>query len=312
MIVSLRILALKLTTLLLSLWVVASISFVLMHTIPGDPFLQEQAVPEEILHTLRAYYGLDKPLFVQYCQYVGNLLQGDLGPSFKYEGRSVLSLIVEGFPVSLTLGIEALAIAILGGVSLGSLAAVYRDTAVEKITLLFSVILISVPNFIIATELQFLFSVKLGLLPVARWGTFAHSILPAISLATIPLAFIARITRANVLEVMQEEYVLAARAKGLSPIKILWNHTLKNALLPLIGYLGPLSATILTGSFIIEKIFGIPGLGNWLVSSITNRDYTVIMGVTIFYSFILLMMSFITDLILPILDPRIRLRGGAR
>ena len=283
-----------------------------MHSIPGDPFLQEQAIPEEIMNTIRAYYGLDKSLWVQYTQYLWNLLQGDLGPSYKYEGRSVLSLIYEGFPVSLLLGIEALCISVAGGITFGSLAAMYKGTTVEKITLFASVVLLSVPNFIIATELQFVFSVKLGLLPVARWGTFAHSILPAISLSTIPMAFIARLTRANVLEIMQEEYVLAAKAKGLSPFSILWRHILKNAMLPLMGYLGPLAASILTGSFIIEKIFGIPGLGNWLVSSITNRDYTVIMGVTIFYSFILLTMVFITDLLLPILDPRIRLKGEMR
>lgn len=304
-----RFLAKKIAILFLSLFLVASFTFLLMKAIPGDPFIQEQAVPEEIMQSMYAHYGLDQPLHVQYWRYIKGLATWNLGPSFKYEGRTVNEIISEGFPVSLALGLEALTISIGLGILLGTLAAVYRGRWQDHIAMIIAVVGISVPNFIIATFMQYIFSMKLGLLPVARWGTFAQSILPSISLAALPTAYIARLTRTNMVEVLEQDYVVTAKAKGLSMRQVVWRHVLRNSLLTVITYLGPLTSAVLTGSFVIEKIFGIPGLGGWFVTSITNRDYTVIMGVTIFYSCILMVAVFIVDVISFTLDPRLRERN---
>lgn len=296
----------KIGILVFSLFLVASFTFFLLQVIPGDPFAQEQAVPEEILKSMRTHYGLDQPWYIQYCKYLKGIITWDLGPSFKYEGRSVNDIIKEGCPVSFTLGLEALTIAIVCGISLGSIAAVKRSSYPDHLAMVFAVIGISVPNFILATFLQYLFSMKLGILPVARWGSFAQSILPAISLAALPMAFIARLTRANMVEVLEQDYIMTARSKGLSMFRILFKHVLKNSLLTVVTYLAPLCSSVLTGSFVVEKIFGIPGLGGWFVTSITNRDYTVIMGVTMFYSIVLMGAVFLVDLLYCFLDPRIK------
>jgi oligopeptide transport system permease protein len=279
-----------------------------MHAIPGDPFVQDRAIPEEILKALHKHYGLDQPLYIQFAKYLDGLLHFDLGPSFKYEGRMVNSIISDGFPVSFCLGIEALAIAIFGGVVLGSIAAFNHHRWQDHLTMVIAVIGISVPSFIMASFLQYILAMKLNLLPVARWGSFSHTIMPAISLAALPMAFIARLTRANMVEVMQQDYIQTARSKGLNSLQIVLCHVTRNALLPVVTYLGPLSAAVMTGSFAIEKIFGIPGLGQWFVSSISNRDYTAIMGTTIFYSAILMLCVFIVDLLYCLIDPRIQLK----
>lgn len=297
----------KILILLLSLFLVASLTFLLLKVIPGDPFAQEQAVPEEILKSMRKHYGLEDPWYVQYYKYIKGLATWDLGPSFKYEGRTVNEIIREGFPVSCILGLEALVIAIIGGVFLGSIAAIKRGRYEDHLAMVLAVIGISVPNFILATFLQYLFAMKLGLLPVARWGSFAQSILPALSLASLPMAFIARLIRANMVEVLEQDFVLTAKAKGLPMLTILLRHVLKNSLVTVVTYLAPLASAIITGSFVVEKIFGIPGLGSWFVTSITNRDYTVIMGVTVFYSAILMVNVFIVDLLYYFLDPRIQI-----
>jgi oligopeptide transport system permease protein len=298
----------KISLLLFSLFLVASLTFFLMQAAPGDPFLQEQAVPEEIMKSMYKHYGLDQPWYIQYFRYIKGLVTWNLGPSFKYEGRTVNDIIQEGFPVSFILGLEAIIIATFMGVILGTFSSIRRGRWQDHLFMIFAVIGISVPNFIMATFLQFLFSMKLNVLPVARWGSFSHSILPAISLAALPTAFIARLTRANMVEVLEQDYIQTARSKGLSELKVVFTHALKNSLLPVITYLGPLSSTVLTGSFIIEKIFGIPGLGGWFVTSITNRDYTVIMGVTVFYSTLLMGSVFLVDMVYTWLDPRIELK----
>jgi oligopeptide transport system permease protein len=300
----------KAAILLLSLFLVTSLTFFLMHAIPGDPFVQDKAIPEEILAALRKHYGLDQPLYVQYIKYLKGILHFDLGPSFKYEGRTVTGIISDGFPVSFCLGMEALFIAVFGGITLGSIAALNHLKWQDHLTMVIAVIGISVPSFILATFLQYLLAMKLDLLPVARWGSFSQTIMPAISLAALPMAFIARLTRANMVEVMQQDYILTARSKGLNAFQIVLRHVTRNALLPVVTYLGPLTAAILTGSFAIEKIFGIPGLGQWFVSSITNRDYTVIMGTTIFYSAILMLCVFIVDLLYCFIDPRIQIKDS--
>jgi oligopeptide transport system permease protein len=291
---------------LVSLFLVATLTFWLMHAIPGDPFTQDKAIPEEILQALNKHYGLDRPLFFQYIDYMKGLLSFDMGPSFKYQGRTVNQIIAEGFPISLCLGIEALLLSISFGVTFGSLASLYHQKWQDSALTVVAVLGISVPNFIVATCLQYLFAMKLDLFPVARWGSFSHSILPAIALSALPTAIVARLIRSSMIEVLQQDYIMTAQAKGLNTFQILLRHVLRNALLPVVTFLGPLSAAIFTGSFAVEKIFGIPGLGQWFVLSITNRDYTVIMGTTIFYSALLMLSVFIVDLLYCFIDPRIR------
>ena len=298
----------KACILLLSLFTVTTLTFFLMHAIPGDPFIQERAIPEEILKAMHKHYGLDQPLYIQYLKYLKGVLTFELGPSFKYEGRTVNEIIADGFPVSLCLGMEALCIAVFGGITLGSIASLNHLKWQDHLTMFFAVIGISIPSFILASFLQYFLAMKFDLLPVARWGSFSQSIMPALSLAALPMAFIARLTRSNMVEVMQQDYIQTAKSKGLNGFKIIVFHVARNALLPVVTYLGPLTAAVLTGSFAIEKIFGIPGLGQWFVTSITNRDYTVIMGTTIFYSAILMLCVFLVDLLYCLIDPRIQFR----
>lgn len=296
---------------LLALWVIVTVTFFLMKAIPGDPFTQEKALPKEILDSLYKHYKLDQPLFVQYVSYLKSIVTWDLGPSFKYKARTVNEIISSGFPVSATLGLEAMLIALTLGITLGSIAALKQNLWQDYLSMVVAVIGISVPSFILAAFLQYFLSIKLDLFPVARWGTFQQSVLPALSLAALPTAFIARLIRANMLEVLSMDYIKTARSKGLTSRVVIIRHALRNSLLPVVTYLGMLTANIITGSFIIEKIFGIPGLGQWFINSITNRDYTVIMGITVFYSIILLSAIFIVDIIYGLIDPRIKLGGKA-
>ena len=277
-----------------------------MHAIPGDPFTQDKAIPEEILQAMFKHYGLDQPLYIQYIDYIKGLLSFDLGPSFKYQGRTVNEIIAEGFPVSLYLGVEALVFSVIAGITLGSIASFKYLKWQDHLTMTIAVLGISIPSFILATFLQYLLAMKLDLFPVARWGTFSQTVLPALSLAALPMAFIARLTRSNMIEVFQQDYVQTAKSKGLNSFQIVTRHVIRNALLPVVTFLAPLAAAILTGSFAVEKIFGIPGLGQWFVLSITNRDYTVIMGTTIFYSAILMFCVFVVDILYCFIDPRIK------
>lgn len=296
----------KLIILLVSLFIVATGTFFLMHAIPGDPFTEEQAIPEEILKSLYAHFHLDEPLPLQYWNYLKGLAQGELGPSFKYQGRTANDIIGESFPISFTLGLEALFLAIFLGIALGSWAALRRGRWQDHLMMIWAVLGISVPNFILATFLQYIFAMKLDLLPVARWGTFAHTLLPALALSALPTAFIARLTRSTMVEVLQQDYVLTAKSKGLSGFQIAFRHVLRNTLLPVVSYLGPLMAAVLTGSFVVEKIFGIPGLGQWFVLSVNNRDYTLIMALTVFYSALLMSCVFFVDVLYCLIDPRIK------
>ncbi len=296
----------KLVILSASLLAVVLITFFLMHSIPGDPFTNEEAIPEEILTALNHHYGLDQPLHVQFGKYLANLLKGDLGPSFKYQGRTANEIISGSFPISITLGLEALLLSIGFGVALGSFAAFKRGDWQEQLTMLIAVLGISVPSFILATLLQYVFAMQLDWLPVARWGSFAQTILPALSIAALPTAIIARLTKSSMVEVLQQDYILTARSKGLKPFQVFFKHALRNALLPVVTYLGPLAANVLTGSIVIEKIFGIPGLGQWFVMSVSNRDYTIITSLTIFYSAVLMICVFIVDFVYSFLDPRIK------
>ena len=296
-------------SMLLVLWVIVTATFVLMHAIPGGPFTAEKALPEAVLKNIEARYHLNDPLPKQYMDYLGNLLQGDLGPSFKYESRTVNEIIAESFPVSAELGLVAVSLSVLIGIPAGMAGALYHNRWPDHLVMLLATFGISVPSFILATVLIYIFALWLNLLPAAMWGSPEFVVLPAIALAGMPTAFIARLTRSSMLEVLTQDYIRTARSKGLPQLTILCRHALKNALLPVVTYLGPMIAAIFTGSFVIESIFAIPGLGRHFVTSIYNRDYTVILGITIFYSAILVFMNFLVDLTYVWLDPRIKIGG---
>ena len=236
-----------------------------------------------------------------------NLVQGDLGPSFKYPGRSVNDIIKDGFPVSFKLGIEAILIAIIIGIPAGILAGVKKDKWQDRAVNFFTTLGVAVPSFVVAALLIYVLSTKLHLLPAAMWNGWRYEIMPALALSGMPMSFIARLTRSSMLDILSQDYIKTARAKGLSWSKVLVKHALPNSLIPVVTYLGPMTASILTGSFVIETIFAIPGLGQYFVTSIYNRDYTVILGVTIFYSVIVIVLNMVVDLLYPLLDPRIKI-----
>lgn len=292
------------------LWIVMTVTFLLMHAIPGGPFTQEKSLPPAVKANIEARYKLNDPLLTQYGDYISNIVVGDLGPSFKYVGRSVNDIIAESFPVSLELGLESVIIALLIGVPAGVLAAYRRNTWQDKGVNFLTTFGIAVPGFVMAALLVDIFAMRLGWFPAAMWDGWQNRILPAVALAVMPMAFITRLTRSSMLEVLGQDYIKTAKAKGLSTVYILFRHALPNALVPVVTYLGPMVASILTGSFVIETIFAIPGLGSYFVTSIYNRDYTVILGVTIFYSALIIFMNIIVDIIYPLLDPRIKLGKG--
>lgn len=289
------------------LWIVITITFFLMHAIPGGPFTAEKSLPPYVLYSIEERYKLNDPLYKQYGDYLCNLVQGDLGPSFKYPGRSVNDIIKDGFPVSFKLGIEAILIAIIIGIPAGILAGVKKDKWQDRAVNFFTTLGVAVPSFVVAALLIYVLSTKLHLLPAAMWNGWRYEIMPALALSGMPMSFIARLTRSSMLDILSQDYIKTARAKGLSWSKVLVKHALPNSLIPVVTYLGPMTASILTGSFVIETIFAIPGLGQYFVTSIYNRDYTVILGVTIFYSVIVIVLNMVVDLLYPLLDPRIKI-----
>ncbi len=295
----------------LSLFVMVTLTFIMMKALPGDPFSDEKALPKEVIANLHRHYGLDRPLIEQYWQYLASLATLNFGNSIVYPGRSVVDIIKTSFPVSAILGTQAILLSLFGGVFFGTLSSLFNRHWPQKVLTTTGVLCISIPSFIMASLLQYIFGIYLDWLPIARWGAWEHTILPSLALAAFPLAYIARLVRTNLNEVLKTPYIKNAKAKGLSTREILFYHALPNSLIPVISYLSQFTTAILTGSFIVEKIFGIPGLGQWYVASITNRDYPVIMGTTIFYSAILLSLTLIADLIYCTLDPRIQVRDNA-
>lgn len=295
---------------LVVLFVIITATFLLMHSIPGGPFTAERNLPPAVLKNIEERYHLNDPLGKQYFDYLTNMLQGDLGPSFKYESRTVNEIITEGFPVSAELGALSVGLAVLLGIPAGIISALKHNQWPDYLAMFLGTIGISVPNFILSTLLIYIFALKLELLPAAMWGGPEYMVLPAFALAGLPTAFIARLTRSSMLEVLGQDYIRTARAKGLTKWLIVCRHALKNALIPVVTYLGPLIAAVFTGSFVIETIFAIPGLGRHFVTSIYNRDYTVILGVTVFYSALLVFLNFLVDLAYVWLDPRIKLDTG--
>jgi dipeptide transport system permease protein len=297
----------RLLTMVVTLWVITTLTFVLMHAIPGSPFNQERNSNAAVQKNLEAQYHLDQPLYVQYLYYLKSILQFDFGPSIKQPSQTVNDMLGRGFPVSFELGMTALLTAVISGMVLGILAALKHNGLIDYLAMTIAVLGISIPNFILATLLIQEFAVNLKILPAATWTSPSHMILPTAALAVSPMAIIARLTRSSLLEVLTQDYIKTARSKGLSPVKIIVKHALRNALIPVVTILGTLTASILTGSFVIEKIFAVPGMGKYFVESINSRDYPVIMGTTVFYSIFLIMMLFLVDIAYGLLDPRIKL-----
>lgn len=292
---------------IMTLWLIITLTFFLMHSIPGSPFNQDRSTSEAAQRNLEAFYHLDQPLPVQYVYYLKSLVTLDFGPSIVKSTQDVNDMLSGGFPVSFELGAVTLFFATLSGITLGVIAALRHNGFFDYIAMTIAVLGISIPNFVLASLLIQVLAVEFGWFPTATWSSPKHMILPTLALATGPMAIIARLTRSSMLEVLTQDYIKTAKAKGLSPLKIIIKHALKNALLPVITVLGTLAASILTGTFVIEKIFAIPGMGRYFVESINTRDYPVIMGTTIFYSSVLILMLFLVDLAYGILDPRIKL-----
>ncbi len=293
---------------IVTLWLVATITFALMNMVPGGPFLSEKAPSEATLKALNEKYGLDQPYIVQYKNYMIKLLKGDMGPSLKQRGRNVNQIISTGFKVSARVGGISILLAVLVGVPLGSLAALNRGKWIDNVIIVITTCGIAVPSFVVSTVLMLIFSVKLGLLPTYGLTSPLHYIMPVLALSFYPASYITRLMRSSMLEVLGQDYMRTAKAKGLSQFIMLFKHALRNAILPVVTYLGPLLAYTLTGSFVVEKIFTIPGLGNDFISSIINRDYTLIMGTTIFLAFLLITMNLMVDIAYKLIDPRIKLK----
>ena len=299
----------RLISLIPTLFLIVTFSFFIMKVAPGGPFSAERNPPPEVLANINKVYHLDEPLPEQYVRYLGNMLRGDLGPSFRYKDYTVNDLIGNTMPNSLILGITALCSALFFGLLVGLVSAVKRNSIADYASMSVAVIGISIPLFVVGPLLMLLFAVKLKWLPTSGWITGRQGlktlIMPALALSLPYFAYIARLSRASVLEVLRSDYIRTAYAKGLSYPVVLFKHALKGALLPVISYLGPAFAGIITGSVVIEKIFLVPGLGTFFVQSALNRDYTLIMGTVVMYSIILILMNFVVDILYAVIDPRI-------
>ncbi len=289
-----------------TIFLVITITFFTMKAIPGGPFLSEKSPSPAVEAALNAKYGLDKPLGEQYITYLTDVLKGDFGPSIKNRGREVMDLIMEGFKTSGKNGIIAAGIAIILGLVLGATASVFHNKVIDKVIMVLTTASIAMPSFVLATILLLLFCVKLPIFP-ANGNTAMGLVLPIASLAFYPMAYITRLTRSSMLDVLGQDYIRTARAKGVSPNKVLFKHALKNAVTPVITYVGPMIAFILTGSLVVEKIFAVPGLGKYFYSSIINRDYPMIMGTTIFLATLMVIMNLISDILYKVVDPRVDL-----
>jgi len=288
---------------------ISAITFTLMHAIPGGPWDREgltAAKDPAIVTDISEHYGLDKPLWEQYGQLLWNLLHGDLGISYVYGDRGVTAIILDGLPATLTLAAIALGLALIVGISLGTLSALKQNTWIDHLGTILSTSLVSVPGFVVGIALMLIFAVSFDLLPAAGWGSPQHVVLPALALAAFPTALIARVTRASVLDTLHQDHVRTARAKGLSERAILFQHVLRNALIPILTITGPEWAFLVSGSIIIETLFAVPGIGRLFVDGVFDRDYGLIMGGTMFYAFAITTTNLIVDILYAIVDPRIR------
>lgn len=296
---------------LIVLLLITSITFLMMFLVPGGPFLSEKSPSPQILAALEAKYGLDQPVPIQLKNYLVHLVQGDLGVSIKMQkNRPVLTIIMEMFPVSAKIGLIALVGAVLFGVPMGSVAAYNRGTWIDSVLRVVTTLGVSVPGFVVATVLLILFGSVLGLLPTVGLSSWLSYILPCFSLAFYPMCYIGRLSRSSMLDIINQEYIRTARAKGVSAKSIIFKHALRNSFIPVLTYLGPLTAYILTGGFVVETVFNIPGLGRYFIQSILNRDYPIIMGTTVFLAALIVGMNLIVDILYKAVDPRIDLSKG--
>ncbi len=296
-----------------TVWFIATATFIAMHMVPGDPLMNDKAVSAEIRKNLEQKYGLDKSVPQQYVIFLGNMLKGDFGISFTQQNRRVNDIIRDHFPVSATLGILAILFAATGGVLWGALTALYRNRTPDIVIMFLVILGISVPSFVFAALGQLLLVninsfVGRSVIPVAGWGTILHMLMPSLVLGLGTMALLTRLMRSSMLEVINEDYIKTARAKGLSPVRIFFKHQLRNAILPVITILGPQIAAITTGGFVVELVFAIPGLGRYFVQAVQQLDYTVIMGTTVFYGAFLVLMVIIVDILYGFIDPRVRLQ----
>lgn len=296
----------------MAMFFIVSVTFFLMKAVPGGPFAREKKLPPAIERNINAKYHLNDPLMIQYKDYLLSVLKFDFGPSFKYQSRTVNEIISEGFPVSAQLGFVAVSIALILGILLGILSALKQNKILDYLAMLIATLGFSLPSFVTAGLLMYVFVYKLNWFPAAMWGSWQHMVLPALTLSIFPMAAIARLMRFSLIEVLQADYIKTAKAKGLRKRTVIYRHGLRNAIMPLITYLGPMIAAIFTGSFVVEYIFNIPGLGKYFVTGILNRDYTLIMGTTVFYSGFLMIMNLVVDIFYFLVDPRVQLTAEKR
>ncbi len=290
-----------------TLWIIATVTFFLIHAAPGGPFLAEKDIPEEALAALNARYGLDQPLHVQYGRYLAGVARLDFGPSYKYPARQVREIILDALPVSLTLGGCALLVAVLIGVPLGVVAAARQNTRVDYAAMSVALLGVSVPNFVLGPVLVLVFSLTLYWFPPALWHGWSSRVLPVLTLSAIYIAYIARLTRGGMLDVLGQDYIRTARAKGLRESRVVFGHGLKPGILPVVSFLGPATAGIVTGAIAVEAIFAVPGLGSQLRGAAFNRDYTLVLGIVLFYAVALMFLNLIVDILYTRLDPRVQL-----
>jgi len=305
-------LAKRIGMMILTLFLIITLTFFLMHAIPGGPFTSEKMLAPEIEAALNAKFGLNDPIWVQYLNYLRGILAFDLGPSFKYPGVRVNDLILDGLPVTAKTGFLALLCVAALGIPLGILAALNQNKWQDTTVMMFATIGVAIPSYVVATVALYIFALKLNWVPTFGLDDWRGYILPVVALSGFWLSFIARLSRSSLLEVLGQDYMVTAKAKGLHPLTVLFKHGLRNALIPIVTVLGPVVANLLTGSFVIEQIFALPGIGRHFVLSISNRDYTTIMGITIFYAAFLMVMILIVDLMYMLLDPRIKLAENSK
>lgn len=291
---------------LIVLWVVATLTFLLLRVAPGGPFDSERKLPPEVIANLEAKYHLDEPVLQQYARYLAGITQGDFGPSYKYLDRGVAEIIADTLPTSALLGILAIAFAILISFPLGLLAAYYKNSLIDRVCLLFATLGISLPNFLLGALLIWTVALQLGWLQAARWDQWSSAILPMITLGAAPAAYLAALLRSTLIDTLGEDFIRTARAKGLKESTVVVKHTLCNSLIPVLTVMGPVTAALLTGSFVVEYVFAIPGMGRFFINAVTDRDYPLIMGVTLVYTAVLVCANFLVDMLYGYVDPRIR------
>lgn len=293
---------------LVTIWVLVTVVFILVRLMPGEPFAADKMTPE-VKANMMAYYGFDKPYIQQYMTYIGNLLHGNLGYSLKYPNQTVNMIIAGAFPYSADLGLRALTLATTFGLVFGIVSALNRGNKIDLVFMIIAVIGTSVPDFIMGAIMQYFFGVKWGLLPIAQYKGLSYTILPSIGLGFYTMASVSRIMRASMLEIVQQDYIKTARSKGVSRLRVVCKHQIRNAIMPVITVLGPTVAAVLTGTFVIESIFAIPGLGKYYVQSVEDLDYSLVLGMTVFYGTFLILANMVVDLLYGVIDPRVRIAG---